>query len=400
MHAYHRARTRLAVLAGTAAIAVAFVPAAGAAHPNGHLGGGSAGYPGQRDVEVVLTGLDSPRGLNFDHSGVLYIAEAGSGGDGPCIPGPEGDEVCLGSSGRITAYAGGEHWTIADGLPSSADAAQFAVTGPHDVAASPFGLIVPIGLGADPADRDALGPVGEAYGTVVRVNPVTGEWAPIVDLAAHEAANDPDAGRPGVEHPDSNPYGVAVRGTSVFVTDAGANAVLRFRQRPTAEPEISTLAVLPFQSAPAPPFVGLPPGTELPVQPVPTGIALHGGHYYVGQLTGFPFPNGAANVYRAKPGEDLTVYAGGFTNIIDIALDRKGNLFVLEMFTNGFLAAEDDPSGALWRVDRNGTRTLVADGSDGLLAPAGLAIARDGSIYVTNKAVFGAGEGEVLRIVP
>ena len=47
------------------------------------------------------------------------------------------------------------------------------------------------------------------------------------------------------------------------------------------------------------------------------------GAYYVGQLTGFPFPPGGANVWRVKPGHDPEVFKGGFTNIIDIAFDKR-----------------------------------------------------------------------------
>jgi hypothetical protein len=305
----------------------------------------------------------------------------------------------LGKTGKITALRDGEAWTVVDDLPSMANAEQTEVVGPHDVAWSPHGLIVPIGLGADPADRDALGPIAETYGTVIRVDPRTGSSTSIADLAAYEAASDPDAGQPGVEHPDSNPYGVFVRGNSVVVADAGSNAVVEFKQTPIREPEVSTTAVLPFEFVDAPPFLGLPPGTQLPMQPVPTAVALRGSDVYVGQLTGFPFPVGGASVYRVRDGQP-EVYASGFTNVIDIAFDRAGRLLVLEMVSNGLLQAEADPSGALWRVGRDGAKTLIADGSDGLVAPMGVAVARDGSYYVTNKGVSGAGTGEVLRIQP
>ncbi|MDP6514021.1 MAG: hypothetical protein QF878_12620 [SAR202 cluster bacterium] len=42
------------------------------------------------EPEVVASGLDSPRGLTFGSDGTLYIAEAGRGGEAPCMPGPEG----------------------------------------------------------------------------------------------------------------------------------------------------------------------------------------------------------------------------------------------------------------------------------------------------------------------
>lgn len=48
--------------------------------------------------QVVVSGLDNPRGLAFGPEGALYIAQAGRGGDGLCGPGPEGTR-CYGDSG-------------------------------------------------------------------------------------------------------------------------------------------------------------------------------------------------------------------------------------------------------------------------------------------------------------
>ncbi|PSK96954.1 hypothetical protein CLV30_12438 [Haloactinopolyspora alba] len=385
--------TRIIAVAATGLLVTATAQAASAQQEPDH---GSAGH--QPRVQVVASGLDAPRGLSFAPHGALYVAEAGTGGAGPCASGPEGDEVCFGETGAVTVLWRGEQRRVVDDLPSLADEAQFAVTGPHDVAWSARGLVVPIGLGADPAGRAAFGDDGAALGTVVRVDRA-GSWAPIADLAGFEADNDPDAGRPGVEHPDSNPFSVVVHGDRVTAVDAGGNSVLRFAQHGAAD-DVGLVTTLPFRFEDAPSFLGLPPGTQIPMQPVPTGLTRHRGDYYVGQLTGFPFPVGGANVYRVNEGSEPSVYASGFTNIIDVAFDRQGRLLVLEMFTGGLLGAEEDPSGALWRVDRDGEKTLVADGSDGLLAPGGVAVARDGSYYVTNKTVFGDGAGEVLRIRP
>ena len=83
----------------------------------------------------------------------------------------------------------------------------------------------------------------------------------------------------------------------------------------------------------------------------------------------------------------------GFTNIIDIAFDRRGRLVVLEIFHNGLLSG--DPTGALIRVERNGTHTEIA--SAGLVTPTSVAVGADGSFYVSNRGTF-VGTGEVLRI--
>jgi len=124
------------------------------------------------------------------------------------------------------------------------------------------------------------------------------------------------------------------------------------------------------------------------------------GDYYVGQLAGFPFPVGGANVYRVPAGGgDPEVFAAGFTGIIDIAFGPDGELYVLEIAKHGLLAGlrGGDWTGALIRVATDGTRTEVA--SEGLFAPGGIALGADGALYVTNHSIS-SGDGEVLKIRP
>ena len=125
------------------------------------------------------------------------------------------------------------------------------------------------------------------------------------------------------------------------------------------------------------------------------------GSYYVGELTGFPFPVGEARVYRVKPGSDRPrVYAEGFTNIIDVAIGPDGSLYVLEIVKKGLLQAEGpegDMTGRLVRVRPNGEQRTVA--SDELVAPSGVAVAPDGTVYVSNFGIF-PNQGQVVRIEP
>jgi sugar lactone lactonase YvrE len=132
------------------------------------------------------------------------------------------------------------------------------------------------------------------------------------------------------------------------------------------------------------------------MQAVPTTVAQGpDGALYVGQLTGFPFPVGGARVYRVVAGQAPTVYADGFTNIIDLAFGPDGTLYVLEIATNGLLGG--DLTGRLVKVRPDGAKTTIL--ADPLVAPGGLAVGADGALYVTNRSIF-AGNGEVLRIRP
>src|SRR5204863_257016 len=81
-------------------------------------------------------------------------------------------------------------------------------------------------------------------------------------------------------------------GDGWVVTAAGGNDILRV----SPHGKISLIAVLHAKMVLAPPFLGLPPGTKIPMQAVPTSVVCGpDGALYVGQLTGFPFPVGAAN---------------------------------------------------------------------------------------------------------
>ena len=345
-------------------------------------------------TEVVASGLNNPRGLSFGPEGALYVAEAGSGGAGPCEEGPEGTR-CFGTTGSITRIdlRQGGVTRVATGLPSLASPDGGFATGPHDISLHGRGqMFVTIGYAGDPNSRTtSLGPAGANFARLARAS-AGGVWSLQEDLGAYEAATNP-AG----DEVDSNPYGILALSGKRVVADAGANAL----NEVAANGTISTLAVFPDRTVEAPPLLELPPGTEIPMDAVPTSVAVGpDGSYYVGQLTGFPFPVGGANVYRVPaPGGTPEVYAGGFTAIIDVAFGPDGSLYVLEIARNGLLAAfiAGDWTGALIRVAPDGTRTEIGAGT--LFAPGGVAVGTDGAIYVTNNSIF-SGTGEVVRIAP
>ena len=352
-------------------VAAALVPAASAAAHR------------DKGPEVVASGLANPRGLDVTPWGTVYVTEAGSGGTGTCIPGPEGDELCIGATGGVTKAGHGEQRRVVDGLSSVAPPGGEGAIGASDISLSRHGAFLTVGLGADPAARATLGELGAGLGQLFKITS-HGKLRSVADIAGYEAEADPDGAGP-----DSNPNSVLAYWGRVFVADAGGNTLLRVRR----SGDIKTVSVFPDRLVDAPAGIpDLPP--QLPMQAVPTSIATGpDGALYVGQLTGFPFPPGAARVYRIGKDGVPEVYADGFTNITDIAFDRRGNLYVVEIASNGLLSG--DPAGALIKVDRDGEHKPLLE--EGLLNPTGVAVGRHGDIYVVNNGTS-ATEGEVLRL--
>ncbi len=344
-------------------------------------------------LDVVVGGLVNPRGLNFGPDGALYVAEAGSGGGGPCYTNGAGASVCYGATGAITKITLGATPTktrVVQGLPSVAPASASSATGPHDVEFQGLGSgMVTIGLGTDPVNRTAQGSfpafasVGHEFGRLVRFQP-NGKWAFAEDLAGFESSANPDGNAP-----DSNPYGLlALPGRQIY-TDAGGNSL----NAVAANGSISNLAVFPNRTV----------GTAS-MQAVPTSVVVGpDGSFYVGQLTGFPFPLAGANVYRVPAaGGTPVVFASGFTKIIDLAFGPDGSLYVLQISSAGGPPPQGPPggTGSLIRVATDGTRTTIVAAGAGLVAPGGVVVSDDGSIYVTNFSVQPVGVGTVVRVTP
>jgi hypothetical protein len=349
------------MVAGTLSIALLLPPASAS---------------GDVRARTVASGLNNPRGLIAVSGRSFFVAEGGTGGSGPCQPGPFGT-ICIGLTGAVTHVQNGSLDRLVN-LPSIASPDGSFAFGPHDVAIGDEGaLFATVGLGGDAAYKAGFGSAGDDLATLVRVTR-SGRMRVVADLLAYEDAHNPA----GDDVLESDPYGILRRGDASIVTDAGANDLLKV----TEGGRISTLAVFPermvdFQ------------GGEVPMDAVPTTVVRGpDGAYYVGQLTGFPFPVHGARVFRVVPGEKPTVWARGFTNIIDIAF-HDGTLYVLEIAHNS-LATSSTPFGALLRLNPDGSKTVLFKD---LSFPTSLAFTSDGDALVTNCGICPGG-GEVLRI--
>src|SRR5215475_16004463 len=86
-------------------------------------------------VHVIGTGLNNPRGIAISPDGSVYVAEAGTGGNGPCIPSSDGTTPCFGTTGSITRInlRTGAQERVATGFPSLAGPTGDGALGPAGI---------------------------------------------------------------------------------------------------------------------------------------------------------------------------------------------------------------------------------------------------------------------------
>lgn len=324
--------------------------------------GGAAGFIAQAiasgdgdDRHAVATGLAAPRGLHPLPDGALLIAEGG---------------------GRILRLdPGGELHTVADQLPTATSTL--------------YGGMYTIGpSGVTYADGTYYFVVGEFRAKGFR-----------------EAYRYEPGGRPerltgqdpiGLEPPNplTNPYDLAIEpdGT-LLVSDSGINAVLRVN----TDGEVSR-------------YVDIAPLTGVAstnLDSVPTGLTRGpDGALYVGILSGHPYPQGAARVFRLEDRNDdgdamdegeATVYADGFTAVTDVAFDTDGSLLVIEMSNElatlddlGYARSAEYPGRLVrWRGEGQALEVVA----DGLFSPTALAVSAGGGLFVSEEFA-----GRVVRI--
>lgn len=364
------------------------------------LGVGEASFAAS--LSVIASGLDGPRGLTFGPDGSLYVVEAGTGGTGACIPAPGGGglTMCYGATGAVTRIQNGTQERVVTGLPSLAISipqlpVSFDATGPHDIQFDSAGkAYVVVGLGSTPEERDNVLKIPD-FGQLIKIDQLNGgsSWTRLADLAAYEGLYNPDQTGSNLYNPyqnsiDSNPYSFLIKGDTAYIVDAAANDLFKVK---TDGSGLAAVSVFPER-----PVTDPATGETIGMQSVPIAIATGSDDaLYVGEYTGSPSPDNAARIFKIGPDNQPVVYADGFTQIVDLAFDKQGGLYVLEFASSSLQSANTIPSGALIYVAADGTRKTIA--SDGLLFPTALALGSDGDIYVSNQGYL-SGQGEVVRI--
>lgn len=322
--------------------------------------------------DVVVSGLNAPRGLDIGPGGRLTYAEANG---------------VISRTDLITGTT-----AVLGRVPSDGFAPAVAQS---------LGRTYALTGAGDPA---------RGAGKLYRVSQ-TGGARPVADILAYQAVDTDPFDLEGLPE-DSNPYGVeALFDGSVLIADAAGNDLLRVHP----DGEIVTVArikprVVPFPPGYPPGFP--PPGTPIPSEAVPTSVTVGAdGFYYVGELRGFPATPGTSLIWRIHPDAvdavcdpeapdvgDCQVYADGFTSIQDVAAGTDGGLYVLELVKGSWFALEfglTSPRGGLFRIPPGGgepTELAV----DQLTLPSGLAVRGPDKVFVAGP--LPSTDGKIARI--
>ncbi|MFN8526141.1 MAG: ScyD/ScyE family protein [Chloroflexota bacterium] len=319
------------------------------------------------DVEEIATGLLNPRGLTMGPDGMLYVAEAGSGGNRTVRAGKDQITYRVGRTAGITRIApDGTATRVLTGLPS--------VRTPDDV----FGATGVAFLGNDLYVLTAAGGrnVGDPSfdNAVLKMNP-DGSTQMIANLTQFNLSAPPKARQLDVRADVEGgvPYGLTAWNGKLYATDGNLETLTEI----STNGEMKRLLEYPASDH------------------VLVGIAPDGaGALLVAEYGPWPHTPGIAYVSRVTLDGDQSVAWPGLNTPIDLRVAPDGSVFLAE-----FSAGRRERSTArVLRRTRDGTVEVVAAGLNYL---TGLALAPDGDVYVSESGHRSDdGTGRVMRIVP
>ena len=333
-----------------------------------------------QNISVFASGLNNPRGLIWGPDGNLYVAEGGAGGTastvGTCTQVPDVGPYTGGFTSRVLKISpdGGTITPVAENLPSSQTiAAQGSlVSGVADVAFMGHTLYaIEAGAGC------SHGLAGTDNG-VLRVN-ADGTTTMVADLSVFQKAHPVANPNPGDFEPDGTWYSmIAVNGSFYAI-----------------EPNHGELDSISMGGH----VRRIADISKVQGHIVPTALAFDGHNYVIGNLDTFPIKDGSSKIMKITPGGAITTAYIGFSDILGLAYDAEGRLYVLENTTGNPFPTPF--TAKILRVDGPNNYTVIADSTSMMLAlPTAMTFGPDGNLYVSNWG-FGPppiGLGQILKV--
>lgn len=314
-------------------------------------------------VTTVVSGLPGPMGIDADAQGNLWVSESGTdvseeNGD---THNDNGKVVVITPSGKV--------YDAIINLSSYANVHSGELQGTVHILLDKKTLYVLSGDYLYTADISHF-KAGD--------QPIDATTLPKEDIASF-ASQVPSDNNP---EEDSHPYNLT-KGPDgdLYIADAGANAILHRK----GANNYTVLAEIPGMANPSFPGLGGPT-----VQPVPTSIEYVGDAFLVTTLTGFPFPEGEAIIYKVTESGQVSIYQQGFTMLVDQA-KGKGNKHLVVQHASSFnpQSGYAPNSGSLLWVDGDTTEVLA----DGFNEPVGIKQINNDTWYVTTL-----GDGSVQKV--
>jgi hypothetical protein len=361
-------------------------------------GGAGAQTTASWQVTQVVSGLNAPRGIAVDGHGGVYVAEAGVVGSGDFGVTKGAVDKYAWSHGTLTRQWSTPFNAIyaseGGGTPDALGPAGLSTTGPRCGTGHAGSCALRL---IESVNREELlamgGPRLTQIGHLFALSTSTGHARNLSDVGDRNYRWTANHKYLWEEFPDSNPYGVLVTralggGLRTFVADAGANTVSEVFPNGTSR----VISYIPNET---------PPGTR---DSTPTCVAVGPDHMlYVGTLdllTNFQQGGGQSHVWRVNPNStnwrhNATIWASGLTTVSACTFDRQGNFWAAEMFYDNGSSA---PPGDLVRIPFHHPTQIQHVGNGSLLLPGGVAVARDGSLYVSTGAAAGNGQGGIAHL--
>jgi hypothetical protein len=341
-------------------------------------GGGVAATGATWTFTPVVSGLNGPRGVAFDHQGNLYVAEAGQFQQVSPTP-PAYVVNQTGKVDKFSLHQGTATLQWATSFNSLSDTFLGGgpeVLGPAGLAPDGNRMLLLMSQSQSGVHKVSPNLAIPQIGHLFSLNQNNGRAVDRTNIGDQQYAWAGENASLWEEFPDSNPNAVLVikarpgnGQTRTFVVDAGANTVAEVMPNG----RIHVLAFIPNDI--------LRDSTPTCITQGPDGALYVGTLDLVDNLT---FGPGHSHVYRIDPNthEDFLtaarLWASGLTTVYGCAFDHQGNFWATEMF-------EPNPAGApgdVVRIPFSNPSSITHIGLGSLPLPGGITLGPDSAMYV------------------